>query len=168
MRPYMRAALEQAARHQIRRVHEGPGKPVWEFSPATLHALVRREYLERTESKTKRGAKIETWTITELGKAALVPHWTHEERSTFVATGAIRYRKKKNAHWEIVEDGDDSGNYTTDPSRSIDWDPRMGALPVTDPERLKVRWRKQSAEEYMAAKDPNGVGRKLAKALRAA
>lgn len=145
---HMRQALQDAAKHALRRVHDDqPGKPLWPAPSGSLRALELRGYIERTETTSRNDHRVEIWSITELGKAALTTHWAAEQADQYVAVG---------------------GGYTTDHSRAVDRDPQMGALPRLDADRLSVRWKRLSAEEFMAAKDRREVARRLARSARRA
>ena len=70
----MHDALEQAARQELRRVHDDkPGQPAWPSHPSTLAALVGHELLERSSRTSKQGHRMDIWTITELGVRVLNP-----------------------------------------------------------------------------------------------
>jgi hypothetical protein len=72
--PNMRAALEESRRGPLRRVHDiDHGQPAWPAHPATLRALVNRDLLTTGERKSRKGHRIEEWTITDDGRSALNP-----------------------------------------------------------------------------------------------
>src|SRR5436190_7092868 len=109
MRPKMRQVLELATREEIRRVFDVPhGQPKWPAAPQTLNALERRGYVERSERLSKAGHRIVGWRATEAGRIALKgPEVVGTERPVFPARG---------------------GGSTSDWTRAVDHDPRMGAL----------------------------------------
>jgi hypothetical protein len=139
---HMRSALEAASKHPLRRVHDGHGKPPWPAPAGSLAALVRRGWLERSEGLTKRGHKLETWTITEIGKEALRgPRWSATEKPIFMARG---------------------GGVTSERARAIDDAEKM------DHDRLSLRWRRESLERSAGAEDPRRRARRLARSARRA
>lgn len=70
----MREALQDAARQELRRVHDDqPGRPAWPAHPSTLAALVAHGLLERSERKSRQAHRLEVWTITVAGVAVLNP-----------------------------------------------------------------------------------------------
>lgn len=161
----MRAVLEQAAKQDLRRVWDGPGKPPWPAAASTLAALVRHGLLERSERLTRHQQRVVLWEITEEGKAALRgPERIAEERPTFMAHGAIRYRVLSNNRWTVVEEDEDGsyvdGDYTQDPRRRFDH------LEVAGQASLK--WRRKAEVDRTAAQDPKIAARRISRALRAA
>lgn len=72
----MQKALKEARHPQgIRRVHDltKPGKPKWPHPPATIRALERHGFVERTQMVNRRAMKVDVWKITETGEMALNP-----------------------------------------------------------------------------------------------
>jgi len=121
----MRVVLKEAARRQegLRRLHgDQPGSPPWPAHPSTLAALVRRGLLERASGRTRRGSRIDTWRITEAGRLELnPPAQVMQDRPLYLARGSVRYRLLPDNRWAVDESGS-SGDYTSDPHRSIDND----------------------------------------------
>src|SRR4051812_18792110 len=117
----MRKALSEAQKGPLRRIHDTPGAPPWPAAANTLRALLRAEYVEYMELISRQGRRVQLWKITPVGEEALKGDtWTAEERLAYIAPG---------------------GGFTSDHSRSVDWDPTMGALPTMDAGELSIRWR---------------------------
>lgn len=136
----MRSALEAASKHPLRRVHDTPGAPPWPAPSGSLRALVRRGYLELSEDKTKRGAKLETWIITEAGREALKPQkLIGSEKPVFMARGS---------------------GVTSERAMAIDDAEVMGA-----PSEV---WLRLSRERRAGVEDPRGRARRLARSARRA
>lgn len=136
----MREALQDAAKHAIRRVHDCPGQPGWPFPHNTLRALLRHGYVEYTELISRKGHRVQQWAITELGRQALkAPGWVAEEKPVFMAWGY----------------GD-----TSDRSRALDDVEKMGAP--------SWKWRRQSALERIGAQEPRQAASRVARSLRVA
>jgi hypothetical protein len=71
--PAMRDALRAARSQPLRRVHkpDEPGRPPWPASSASLAALVRRGLVVRTAEVSRKGFRMDVWTITDAGVEAL-------------------------------------------------------------------------------------------------
>lgn len=165
----MRDVLSEASKNALRRVHDTQGAPDWPAPANTLRALQRHGFVEYVELTSRKGHRVEIWSCTELGREALkAPQWSGEEKPQYLTDGAIRYRKLPNNRWRVVEDDEGNGNYTTDPGRSRDWDPVMGALPTVDADRLSVKWRRVSALERVGAQESRDAAGRVARSLRAA
>jgi hypothetical protein len=69
----MRDALRAARSQPLRRVHKPdvPGRPPWPAHPASLAALVRRELVIRGAEVSRKGFRMDVWTITDAGVEAL-------------------------------------------------------------------------------------------------
>ena len=106
--PTMHEALTSASKQPLRRVlAPGPGKTPWPFHPATLSALVRHELVEVSQIVNRKNIPVTLWSITETGVAVLTaPSLVFVDRPRFL--NDRRYA---------------GGDYTTRPSRSIDYDP---------------------------------------------
>jgi hypothetical protein len=127
----MHAVLTETRRRQegLRRLFDDvPGKPPWPANPSTLAALVRHGLVERSENRTRRGALVIIWRITDAGREALQPpQIVKPDKPLFLARGSVRYRKLPDNRWAVDETGS-TGDYTSDPGRSIDND----SHPTTD------------------------------------
>lgn len=169
--PSMRAALEQAKRHDgLRRVHnpDTPGKPLWPAHPATIHALVRHGLVDYARTVNAKGHTVDLWRTNEAGDKALrPPERFRDERPLYLANGTVRFHTLPSGRWAVSEE-DHDGDYSTDPSRSVDWDDQMGALPQIDPDALKYTWRRQSADRHAGAQDRKALARQLARGIRRA
>lgn len=122
--PNMRQALELARRNPLRRTHDTAGKPPWPAHPNTLLALIGHDLLKHTQLENRHGHRVDVWEITDLGKVALEPVETIKLQPILYLSrpGGIRYRKLPNNRWVVDDTGNTSGDYTTDPSRSVDTD----------------------------------------------
>jgi hypothetical protein len=70
--PAMRDALRAARSQPLRRVHKlGPGRPPWPAPATSLAALVRRELVTRGAEVSRKGFRMDVWTITDAGVEAL-------------------------------------------------------------------------------------------------
>jgi hypothetical protein len=140
----MRDALEEAAHDPLRRLHVNGSLPPWPAHHSTLAALVGHGLLEHDRRLTKKGHRLEEWTITDAGQDALKPREiVKRDRPLYLArAGRVRYRLlppaqgKAHGRWAIDETAAD-GDYTSDPSRSIDHDlapgkTRLVAVEVLD------------------------------------
>lgn len=128
----MHVALEDVSRRQegLRRTFDDePGRPSWPQHPATLAALVRRGFVEQRDLRNRKGYRVQAWFVTDAGRKALEPVLvTRRDVPLYLArSGAIRYRKLANGRWAVDDESDGSGDYTTDPSRSIDHDQMPGS-----------------------------------------
>jgi hypothetical protein len=87
--PAMRDALRAARSQPLRRVHKpGPGRPPWPAPAASLAALVRRELVTRGAEVSRKGFRMDVWTITDAGVEALrPPHVVRQRRSLYLAEG---------------------------------------------------------------------------------
>lgn len=133
----MRDALEQAARQELRRVHDDkPGKPPWPAHPATLAALVGHGLLERSERVSKQSHRLEVWAATDLAVRVLNPAPRQLEQ-------AARYLSRPSRT---------TGDYTSNPARSID------ELEAVD---APLRWVESSAQRHREAQDRRERARKL-------
>lgn len=145
MTPKMKAALEMAAKQEIRRVwDETPGLPPWPAPASTLAALVRNGYVERTERLSKAGHRIVGWRATDAGRMAL--------------KGPVRVAEERPRY--LARPGKNRGDYTSDPRHRIDH------LEVAGQASLK--WRRIAEAERLDAKDRREVARELARQIRAA
>lgn len=125
----MREALQDAARQELRRVHDDqPGRPAWPAHPSTLAALVGHGLLERSERKSRQAHRLEVWTITPAGVQVLNPAPRQLEQ-------AARYLSRPSRT---------TGDYTSNPRRSID------ELEAVD---APLRWVEQSARVRREAQD---------------
>jgi DNA-binding PadR family transcriptional regulator len=148
MRERMRATLEDAAKRDLRRVHQdGPGAAHWPAHPSSLAALVRRDYLDHKRLTSKNGRPVDVWTITELGREVLkgLTAWIPDDKPEFMAPG---------------------GGRTKDHSRSVDRDPQMGAMPILDADSLKTKWRRQSEKARLASLERKFRARQAAEKAR--
>lgn len=105
--PLMQDALRRAAQQPLRRVHKpGPGQPPWPANPSTLSALVRRDLVAHSRIRNRHGWPTDVWTITDAGVTALKPKelW-RKDRPIYLSRPSGR-----------------RGDYSTDPSQSIDND----------------------------------------------
>lgn len=130
----MHTTLEVAAKHGqvgLRRVHKPNERPLWPAHPSTLKALVLRQLLKHEHAKHRHGWPLERWTVTDQGHHALLPvERTIRDLPVYLSRsgGQIKYRKLPSTsttdlgRWTIDDDTDGNGDYTTDPSRSIDID----------------------------------------------
>jgi hypothetical protein len=165
----MRAALEQAQREPLRRLHPLCGIAPWPAHHVTLAALVAQGLLEHAEHLTRRGLRLEEWTITDAGRQALEPIVIDRpDRPRYLAPagGALRYRKvpdldarragKADAYkWEIAGGG---GDYTGDARRSIDRDLAPGqtttvAIAVLDAEGAAIKAAEREQERRRGRAD---------------
>src|SRR4051812_2490544 len=66
--PAMRDTLRAARNQPLRRVHKPqPYRPPWPAHPSRLAALVRRGLLHRSADVSRKGYRMDTWTITDTG-----------------------------------------------------------------------------------------------------
>ena len=121
----MRTVLREASRKQegLRRLFDDqPGRPPWPAHPSTLAALVRHGLLERSEARTKRGARLDVWRITDSGRMTLnPPPHIIVDKPLYLGQGSVRFRLLPDNRWTVDESGS-TGDYTSDPHRSIDAD----------------------------------------------
>jgi hypothetical protein len=148
----MRYALEQAVRQELRRVFECD-KPAWPAHPTTLHALVRRGLLARTERRSRHGHRLVAWTPTDIGRAALQPREVFRRQPDLYLTRAVP---------ETTTGG--HGEYTTDPRSAI----CSEKVPIIDPATLDPAWDQIATERRHAAQDRRQAAARLARRLRAA
>lgn len=137
MTALMRAALQDALRGSLRRVHDSiEGKPPWPngHHSATLYALVRHGLLERTETRSRNGHRTDLWTITDAGKQALKPR---ERRRVEPIWYPVRTDL---AHANLPDDYDPEGtsNEAKGYTKNPDWamhltpcDPDQAAQPTS-------------------------------------
>lgn len=153
----MRAALTAAQRGPLRRPHAYLDAPApWPAHPSTLQALERHGLLERHDLRNRHGHPVTTWTITPAGRSALEPREiTRRPAPLYLARGSVRYHVLPNGKWGVVKDEDatGSGDYTADPARSVDRDPKLGALPTVNPDDLDPTWARHAEERRAAAQD---------------
>lgn len=74
--PNMRDALTVASRQDgLRRIHRPdlPGADPWPAPSASIHALMRRGYIEHDRVRNRHGYWVCIWKITEAGDLALNP-----------------------------------------------------------------------------------------------
>lgn len=71
---HQRLTLELALRAgELRRTHDGgTGAPAWPAPWQSLYSLVDRGLLEQGRRRNRHGQWMDTWKITDLGRAALV------------------------------------------------------------------------------------------------
>jgi hypothetical protein len=153
----MHDALTDASRNPLRRTHDdSAGTPPWPAPAPTLAALIRHDLLECTEIRNRRGFKVTVWTITDLGHEALNPPPKYRaDRPRFMARcGAIRFKTLPNGRQAVAGGG--SGDYTSDPRKSIDRDRipggKMTAVPVleADLDRFAATAREREQERKRA------------------
>lgn len=111
---HMRAALTQSVHAPLRRVHRGSAD--WPAPPGTLHALVGHGLVVTARVRNRDGVAVDTWTITDAGRAALQPPEVfRQDRPTFLAD-------HRRAPWcdPTEPDLDHKDDYTTDPAHRID------------------------------------------------
>lgn len=116
----MRDVLSEAERRQegLRRLFDDQAR--WPANPATLNALVRHGLLARETSHTRRGVKVTIWRITDIGREALnPPEIIRADQPIYMARGSVRFRLLPDNRWAVA-DSENSSDYTSDPSRSID------------------------------------------------
>jgi DNA-binding PadR family transcriptional regulator len=136
----MRSALEAASKHALRRVHDGPGAPPWPAHSASLAALVRRGYLERSQLISRKGHRVDLWTLTDEGREALKPQrLIGSERPVFMARGS---------------------GVTSERAMAIDDAEVMGAP--------SEAWLRVARERRAGVEDPRRAAKRLARSLRAA
>lgn len=134
--------LKAALKGELRR-QEGEDPPA---HPNTLGSLVRRGLLERSQRFSRHETRMDVWTITDAGRDALkAPELVGTERSVFPAKG---------------------GGSTSDWTRAVDHDPKMGAL--DDMGAPSEEWLRVSRMKKAAVKDRRQVARALARQIRAA
>jgi DNA-binding PadR family transcriptional regulator len=163
----MRDTLEQAARQELRRVHDTP-RPEWPAHHSTLAALVRHGLLAYSTRKSKRRHEIEAWAITDSGRDALQPREVFRQEPDYYLArgGSISYRLTPNGsigRWTVDDRDQDSEadkGYTTNPATSSDRLPRMAP---PDPE-----WKQRSEARRAHAQNAQTDARKLARQIRAA
>lgn len=111
--PNMRAALKAARAQPLRRVHDGrAGRPPWPAPAPTLAALARRELVRRGALVSRKGHRVDTWTITDAGREALEERFVvRRPRPLLIAEG-----------WP---------DFTRDPGRAMRGEP--GVLPDDEP-----------------------------------
>lgn len=141
----MRETLELARKQELRRVHDGNGSPPGPHIN-TLNALVRHELLAASERRTRRGHRLQAWTITDAGRQALQPREIHRTEELFY----------------LNHTGRGAGDYTNDRTRAAD------DVPVLDPDTLHSAWRQRAEQRKAAAEDPRERARRLARAARRA
>jgi hypothetical protein len=151
----MRAALHQATKGPLRRVHEQPRNappPPWPAPPQTLHALHAHGLLTHTRRRNRRGHWIDEWTITHTGLRAVDPPRTaRRDRPEFLRAG---------------------GGTTHNPRLSIDTTVdgfgRRRALDLIDVADLDPRWAQHARARHEHARDRREAARALARRARAA
>lgn len=97
--------LTEARRGPLRRVHDVEhGQPRWPAHPSTLLSLVRRGLLACGERKSKKGHRLQEWTITDDGLEALNPPAVvrREPVRSLSAKGAARTRMMQFGVWVDV------------------------------------------------------------------
>jgi DNA-binding PadR family transcriptional regulator len=141
----MRAALVEASRNPLRRLHDDlEGKPAWPAHPATLRALEARGLVEKTRRRTRKGWWLDEWSITDNGREALVPaSLVRADRPVYMAHPSRT-----------------TGDYTSDPSRTFD------RLEVMDVGLLGAQWIDDSALRYAASEDRRARARRLSRTVR--
>lgn len=138
---HMVEALTSAQHAPLRRVHRGPGAARWPAPATTLYALIRRGYLVAGQIRNRDGAVVDTWTITDAGRAALLP------REVFRQDRPVYLADHRRAQWvdPAEEDEDRDDDYTTHPGLRID------ELEVVDGETQRlVTLRGRRADEQRA------------------
>ncbi len=103
---HMRAALENARRGPLRRIHTpGPGRPPWPAHPSTLMALLRQGLVDHEVIKGNDGCWREAWTINDAGREALKPRDTTRRDSPMylVRCGSTRFKKLPNGRWAVAD-----------------------------------------------------------------
>jgi hypothetical protein len=88
--PAMRDALRAARSQPLRRVHkpDEPGRPPWPAPAASLAALARRGFVVRSAEVSRKGFRMDVWTITDVGLEALRPvESTRRPRPLLIAEG---------------------------------------------------------------------------------
>jgi hypothetical protein len=149
----MRETLEDAARQELRRVHEDqPGAAPWPAHPLTLAALVRRGLLSYSSRRSKRGHQLEAWSITGDGRAALEPREVFRRQADVYLTRAA-----------LSLNVGGHGEYTTDPGRALCHDD----APIIDPASLDRAWTEIAEERRAAADDRRERARRSGRGLRA-
>jgi DNA-binding PadR family transcriptional regulator len=137
---HMADALTSAQHAPLRRVHRGPGAAPWPAPPVTLRTLIRRGLIEQDTIRNRDGVPVDTWTITDAGRAALQPpEIFRQDRPTFLAD-------HRRAPWCDPNGPDDNkDDYTTDPGHRID------ELEIVDEETQRlVTLRGRRADEQRA------------------
>lgn len=143
----MRSTLEEAVRHELRRVHdETSGAAPWPAHPVTLAALVRRGLLAHSTRKSKRGHRLDAWAITEHGRDVLAP------RERFRRETLVYLRRPAS---------ENHGDFTTDRSYAID------DAPVIDTSTLDHAWTQLAEERRAAAEDRRARARRARRNLLA-
>lgn len=125
----MRDALDEAVCHELRRVYDELGDAEWPAHPLTLAALVRHGLLVHSTRKSKRGHRLDAWTITETGREALQPRERFRRETLVYLARPVP---------------DHHGEFTTIRRHSID------DVPVIDTDTLSDAW-PQLAEQRRAA-----------------
>lgn len=134
----MRTVLERAKKQALQRRHTNtPGATPWPAHHSTLRRLVELELVTYIERDSRAGNRLELWEITPAGVQALEPRLTIiKDRPRYLAAaGAIKYKKLPptspvdRGRWTVDEAGTGPGDYTSDPTKSIDNDnhPQTGA-----------------------------------------
>lgn len=153
--PAMHKALDHARRAGptgLRRVHDNkPGRPEWPAHPATLTALLRRGHIEHRRLKNRNDWPVDQWTITDTGRLALNPPTRPKpDRPRFLQSEVWR-----------------GGDTTNEPSRSIDYEPGLGAVEYVDPAQLDPSHTRLTRTRHEGAQDATTRAREL-RALRRA
>jgi DNA-binding PadR family transcriptional regulator len=141
----MRAALVEASRNPLRRLHDDlEGKPAWPAHPATLRALEARGLVEKTRRRTRKGWWLDEWAITDNGRQALAPaSLVRADRPVYMAHPSRT-----------------TGDYTSDPSRTFD------RLEVMDVGLIAEQWRQDSDLRRAAGEDRRCQARRLSRTVR--
>lgn len=165
----MLAALQRAkAEDGLRRVHDTEhGRPPWPAPAATLAALVRHGLLDRCSRISRKGARVDEWTLTDQGRTALdpPPPQAREPRDLYLAArpGRLRYKTlppaagKKAGRVTVDDSGPANADYTNDPGRQL---PGAGiVLPDPDPS-----WTDHARERHADAQDRRRAARRARRA----
>jgi hypothetical protein len=143
----MREALETAAKAPLRRVHDQDhGSARWPAPAVTLYALRRRGLVDYIEIKSRQGNLVQEWRINDAGKQALQPpKLVGTEKPVFPAKG---------------------GGTTSDWTRAVDHDPKMGALDEMG--APSEAWLRVARVKFAGAQDSRKAASRAARSLKAA
>jgi DNA-binding PadR family transcriptional regulator len=155
----MRDALAAAQHAPLRRAHRAAGADPLPAPAATLRALIRHGLLDAGSIRNRHGDPVDTWTITDAGRAALAPREVfRQDRPTFL----VDHRRAGWVDPTSEERHDD--DYTSDPRKRVD------ELEVIDPDTQRivtVRGRRNDAQRQTldeAGRASQGLEDRLARA----